>query len=124
MCAGRGYRPRPWGRRISLVREAIILRVSLPQVMMVADSNSGGLIPMVPYFATRNVTHALFISIAITVISLLGFGCIKNWVTVRTKRSVAYGAIQTLCIGALAAGASYGIVKAIDITNSPGALAP
>ena len=77
----------------------------------------GGLIPMIPYFVMQNVTHALFVSIGITVIILLGFGYIKNWVTVRTKRSAAYGAIQTLFVGALAAGASYGIVKAIDSTN-------
>lgn len=75
---------------------------------------------MIPYFAMQNVTHALFVSIAITVVILLAFGYIKNWVTVRTKRSAAYGAIQTLCIGVLAAGASYGIVKAIDSTNKSG----
>ena len=72
---------------------------------------------MIPYFALQNVTHALFISIAITVVILLGFGYVKNWVTVHTKRSAVYGAIQTLCIGGLAAGASYGIVKAIDSSN-------
>lgn len=72
---------------------------------------------MIPYFAMQNVTHALFVSIGITVIILLGFGSIKNWFTVRTKRSAAYGAIQTLIVGTLAAGASYGIVKAIDSTN-------
>lgn len=72
---------------------------------------------MLPYFALHDVAHALFISIAITVVILLGFGYIKNWITVRTKRSAVYGAIQTLCVGGLAAGASYGIVKAIDSSN-------
>jgi len=72
---------------------------------------------MIPYFAIKHVSHALFISIGITVIILLGFGYIKNWVTVGTKRAGAYGALQTLVIGALAAGASYGIVRAIDSTN-------
>ena len=72
---------------------------------------------MIPYFAVHNVTHALFISIAITVVILLVFGYIKNWVTIRTKRAGVYGALQTLFIGALAAGASYGIVRAIDSTS-------
>ena len=73
---------------------------------------------MIPYFAMQNVTHALFISIGITVIILLGFGYIKNRITVGTKRAGVYGALQTLLVGALAAGASYGIVRAIDSTNS------
>ena len=75
---------------------------------------------MIPYFAMQDVTHALFVSIAITFVILLAFGYIKNWVTVRTKRSALYGAVQTLCVGALAAGAAYGIVKAIDSTNTGG----
>jgi VIT1/CCC1 family predicted Fe2+/Mn2+ transporter len=79
---------------------------------------TGGLIPMLPYFAMKNVTHALFVSIGITVIILLLFGYAKNYVTVGTKRSGAYGAVQTLFVGALAAATSYGIVRAID-SKSP-----
>lgn len=75
---------------------------------------------MIPYFALQNVNHALFVSIAITVVILLAFGYIKNWYTIRTKRSGAYGAIQTLIVGALAAGVSYGIVKGIDSSNLSG----
>lgn len=78
----------------------------------------GGLIPMIPYFAMKNVTHALFVSIGITVVVLLAFGYIKNYVTIRTKRAGAYGAVQTLFIGVLAAATSYGIVRAID-SKSP-----
>ncbi len=77
-------------------------------------NNKGGLIPMIPYFAMQNVTHALFISIGITVVILLVFGFIKNWVTIKTKRAGLYGALQTLFVGALAAATSYGIVRAID----------
>lgn len=73
---------------------------------------------MIPYFAMKNVTHALFISIGITVVILLAFGYIKNWVTVRTKRSGIYGAVQTLFVGVLAAGTSYGIVRAINSKNT------
>jgi len=74
----------------------------------------GGLVPMIPYFAVKNVTYALFISISITVCILLAFGYVKDWVTVRSKRAGFRGAIQTLSVGVIAAGASYGIVKAID----------
>lgn len=77
----------------------------------------GGLIPMIPYFAMPNVTHALFVSIGITVVILLAFGFIKNYVTVRSKRSGFNGALQTLFIGVLAAGVSYGIVRGIDSSN-------
>lgn len=76
----------------------------------------GGLLPMIPYFATRDVTHALFISIGITVAILLLFGFFKNYSMVRKKRS-GRGAIQTLSVGVIAAGASYGIVYGIDHTN-------
>ena len=72
---------------------------------------------MIPYFALQNVTHALFVSIGITVVILLVFGFIKNFVTVRTRKAGFYGAIQTLCIGLLAAGVSYGIVKGINSSN-------
>jgi VIT1/CCC1 family predicted Fe2+/Mn2+ transporter len=73
---------------------------------------------MIPYFAMPNVTHALFVSIGITVVILLGFGFIKNWVTVRTTRSGMWGAVQTLFVGVLAAGVSYGIVRAINSRGS------
>jgi VIT1/CCC1 family predicted Fe2+/Mn2+ transporter len=69
---------------------------------------------MIPYFAMKNVTHALFVSIGITVVILLCFGYIKNYITLRTKRGGAYGALQTLIIGVLAAATSYGIVRALD----------
>lgn len=72
---------------------------------------------MIPYFAMKEVTHALYISIGITVAILLGFGFVKNYVTVNTKSASAKGAFQTLCIGALAAATSYGIVRAFDSRN-------
>lgn len=69
---------------------------------------------MIPYFAMTDVTHALFVSIGITVVVLLAFGFTKNYITVKTKRSGIYGAVQTLAVGVLAAGTSYGIVRALD----------
>ncbi|KAJ9209772.1 hypothetical protein DTO166G4_8624 [Paecilomyces variotii] len=77
----------------------------------------GGLLPMIPYFAMHHVVDALFASIGITFVILLVFGFVKNYVTVKTKRSGFYGAVQTLLVGALAAGTSYGIVYGIDHSN-------
>jgi len=69
---------------------------------------------MIPYFVITDVTHALFVSIGITVVILLAFGFTKNYITVKSKRSGIYGAVQTLAVGVLAAGTSYGIVRALD----------
>lgn len=80
----------------------------------------GGLIPMIPYFAMKNVTHALFVSIGITFVILIVFGFVKNYITIRTKRAGLYGAVQTLFIGTLAAGTSYGIVRGINNSNIGG----
>lgn len=73
---------------------------------------------MIPYFTTRNVFEALMSSIGITSVILLAFGYTKSRVTGCSHRDSALGALQTLCIGGAAAGASYGIVKGI---NSSGA---
>ncbi|TVY89632.1 Vacuolar iron transporter [Lachnellula willkommii] len=78
---------------------------------------AGGLIPMIPYFALKNVTDALFVSIGVTVLMLLIFGFVKNKKTVGTTRAGFKGAAQTLVTGVLAAGASYGIVRALDSRN-------
>lgn len=69
---------------------------------------------MIPYFAMHRVLDALFVSVGITSGVLLTFGFVKNYVTVKTKRSGMFGAVQTLFVGALAAGTSYGIVYGID----------
>ncbi|OCK86090.1 DUF125-domain-containing protein [Lepidopterella palustris CBS 459.81] len=74
----------------------------------------GGLVPMIPYFALHNVNDALFASIGITVVILLTFGYIKAIVTGTTKTSAVWSAIQTLCVGVVAAGSSYGIVRGIN----------
>jgi VIT1/CCC1 family predicted Fe2+/Mn2+ transporter len=78
----------------------------------------GGLIPMLPYFFMSSAQQALFMSIAITVVILLGFGYVKTYVTVRTRRAGFWGALQTLFIGLLAAGTSFLIVRALD-TKEP-----
>ncbi|CAN8098153.1 unnamed protein product [Discula destructiva] len=77
----------------------------------------GGLIPMIPYFIMTSAQQALFVSIAITAVILLIFGYVKSWVTIRTKRAGIWGALQTLLIGAAAAGTSYIIVRLLDSSD-------
>jgi VIT1/CCC1 family predicted Fe2+/Mn2+ transporter len=72
---------------------------------------------MIPYFVMHKVLHALFVSIGITVVILISFGFVKNYVVIKTKRAGLYGAAQTLLVGAIAAGTSYGIVYGIDHSN-------
>lgn len=69
---------------------------------------------MIPYFVMTDITNALLVSIGVTVVILLTFGFTKNYITVKTKRSGIYGAVQTLGIGVLAAGTSYVIVRVLD----------
>lgn len=78
----------------------------------------GGLIPMLPYFFLERTDHALLVSCAITVVILLVFGFLKNWVAIRTRKAGVWGAMQTLVVGVLAAGTSYGIVRALDNAGS------
>ncbi|KAI8996893.1 Ccc1 family [Pilobolus umbonatus] len=68
----------------------------------------GGLIPLLPYIFVDNAHQALLISVAVTFVTLLIFGYIKSRLV--NPRGAVWGAIQTLFIGAIAAGASYGIV--------------
>ncbi|KAK0724500.1 VIT family-domain-containing protein [Lasiosphaeris hirsuta] len=74
----------------------------------------GGLVPMMPYFFMEEAREALLVSIAISVVILLAFGYLKNWVTIRTKKAGLWGAAQTLIVGAAAAGTSYAIVRLVD----------
>ena len=72
---------------------------------------------MIPYFAIRRATIALFASIGITAVILVVFGYLKcSWAGCDRRQS-AMGALQTLCVGAAAAGASYGIVRAVDSSD-------
>jgi len=77
----------------------------------------GGLVPMLPYFfIVEDVQRALLASVVVTAVILLGFGFLKNWVTIRTRKAGVWGAFQTLVIGAAAAGTSYLIVRMLDST--------
>jgi predicted membrane protein (TIGR00267 family) len=74
----------------------------------------GGLIPMIPYFAFHDVLYALYTSIGVSVVILLIFGYIKAIVTGTKKREACLSAVQTLIVGAIAAGTAYGIVRGVN----------
>jgi predicted membrane protein (TIGR00267 family) len=74
----------------------------------------GGIIPMIPYFAMKRVTDALFVSIAVTVVVLVLFGYAKAAVAGNTRRACMLSSVQTLAVGVMAAGLSYGVVYGIN----------
>jgi len=72
----------------------------------------GGLIPLAPYIVMRHdVIHALWISVAVTILALFTFGSIKGYYTgVKPWR----GGLQTVLVGGLAAAAAFFIARLIS----------
>ena len=77
----------------------------------------GGILPMIPYFIAKKATTALFISIGITSVILIIVGFCKARFLGSSFIQSMSSAVKTLGIGAVAAGASYGIVRAIDSSS-------
>ncbi|MBC7655412.1 MAG: VIT1/CCC1 transporter family protein [Oligoflexus sp.] len=71
----------------------------------------GGFIPLLAYFFTDTPEEGLMISAVITIIALFVFGYVK---TKLTGQKPLQGAFKTVLIGALAAGAAFGIAKLIS----------
>lgn len=80
-------------------------------------TSTGGLLPMIPYFAFKSTNDALFTSIGITVVILIVFGYGKSAVVGNTKKDSFLSACYTLLVGVTAAGTSYGIVRGLDSVN-------
>ncbi|KAG6853405.1 hypothetical protein C0991_004738 [Blastosporella zonata] len=76
----------------------------------------GGLIPLLPYFFIPRAHIALIYSSIVTGIVLLVFGAVKSHVTGAGvgAKSYVYGAVSTLLVGGIAAGAAFGIVKLLE----------
>ncbi|MDQ6844862.1 MAG: VIT1/CCC1 transporter family protein [Bacteroidota bacterium] len=70
----------------------------------------GGIIPLSPYFFIANSREALKFSIVATLICLFVFGYFKSKIT---GVPVLAGALKVMLIGALAAGAAYGVAMLI-----------
>ncbi|EIN14538.1 membrane fraction protein [Punctularia strigosozonata HHB-11173 SS5] len=76
----------------------------------------GGFIPLVPYFFVSRAHIALLYSSILTGIVLLVFGAVKSRVSgaASSAKDYVWGAISTLLVGGVAAGAAYGIVAALE----------
>ncbi|KAG6843211.1 hypothetical protein H0H93_001848 [Arthromyces matolae] len=76
----------------------------------------GGLIPLLPYFFIEKAHVALIYSSIVTGIVLLIFGAVKAHITGAGVGASTYvwGAVSTLLVGGIAAGAAFGIVKALE----------
>ncbi|KAF5384173.1 hypothetical protein D9615_003160 [Tricholomella constricta] len=76
----------------------------------------GGLIPLFPYFFIPSSHVALIYSSVVTGIILLIFGAVKAHVTGAGVGPAGYvwGAVSTLLVGGVAAGAAFGIVRLLE----------
>jgi VIT1/CCC1 family predicted Fe2+/Mn2+ transporter len=71
----------------------------------------GGMIPLAPYMVMGTVARALTLSVILTVAALTVFGYVKGRFT---GAAPIRSALQTMLIGGLAAGAAFGIARAIS----------
>lgn len=72
----------------------------------------GGLVPLSPYMFSHNSQQALLISVAITLVALFVFGFLK---AKAIGQPAIWGAVKTTVIGALAAGAAFGLAGLIQM---------
>lgn len=72
---------------------------------------AGGLVPLSPYLFTDTPIEALKFSVLFTLICLFIFGFFKSRIT---GVNPWWGAIRTTLIGALAAGAAFGVAKLFE----------
>ena len=77
----------------------------------------GGLIPLIPYMAHINAQTGLIVSACVTGTVLFIFGAFKTYFTGAKGgwKGYLYGAVSTLIVGALGAGAAYGLVRAMNV---------
>jgi vacuolar iron transporter family protein len=71
----------------------------------------GGLVPLSPYFFVSSPLEGLKISVVVTLICLFVFGYFKSRMTGVPAWS---GALRVMLIGAVAAGAAFGVAKLIE----------
>ena len=71
----------------------------------------GGLVPLSPYFFVHSSADGLKISAAVTLLCLFIFGFFKSKITGINPWA---GAIRVTLIGAVAAGAAFGVAKLFE----------
>ena len=76
---------------------------------------AGGFIPLLPYMLLHPASSALHASVVITLIALFLFGAVKGRLT---GSGTWKSAIQTVCIGGLAAAAAYTLARLLSVHPS------
>jgi VIT1/CCC1 family predicted Fe2+/Mn2+ transporter len=71
---------------------------------------AGGIVPLAPYALGLPLNTALLVSVALTLVALVVFGAVKGHFT---GVSPVRGALQTAIVGAVAAGAAYGLARLV-----------
>ncbi len=69
----------------------------------------GGLVPLFPYFLTKDMSTAFQLSVVMTGVALFVFGAVKGHFTGANKLK---SALQTAVVGGIAAGAAYALAHA------------
>lgn len=101
-----------WMMRFELGLEEPDPKRALRSALTIAGSYiAGGLIPLTPYILVAHPPVAFAWSVAATLSALAGFGYIKGQFT---GMPPVKSALRTTIIGGLAAGAAYGIAKAVS----------
>ncbi len=70
----------------------------------------GGMVPLAPYFFASTAQGGLVPSVIVTLVALTAFGWMKGHFT---GAHPVKSALQTMVIGALAAGAAFGLARAL-----------
>jgi vacuolar iron transporter family protein len=72
---------------------------------------AGGLVPLAPYALGLPLSAALLVSVVVTLIALVAFGAFRAHFT---GVPVIRGALQTALVGAIAAGAAFGLARLVS----------
>lgn len=72
---------------------------------------AGGMVPLLPYMLLDDTPRALLVSSLVTGLALLAFGWLRARATGMPRLA---GALQTAVIGAVAAGAAFGIARLVS----------
>lgn len=90
------------------LEEPHLNRARISAAVIAGSYIAGGLVPLFPYFFTETPTEGLVFSIFITLAALFAFGWFKSKMT---GQPALMGALKTTGIGAIAAGAAFGIAS-------------
>jgi VIT1/CCC1 family predicted Fe2+/Mn2+ transporter len=72
---------------------------------------AGGLVPLAPYALGLPLTNALIASVVVTLVALVVFGAFRAHFT---GVPVVRGSLQTALVGAIAAGAAFGLARLVS----------